>query len=145
MKKYVIKSRLKVGGFGAVYLANGIGEDYRHYAIKIIPMKYERYANIEFDMYEQIKKFEFSHGFIKVIITCMQKYDYGKIGDKLFLAMELLGPDLEELMLKRKPHKFSSKTVLMIGLQVIDRIEALHKIGYIHRDIKPDNLAIGTK
>ena len=33
----------------------------------------------------------------------------------------------------------------MIGLQLIDRLEALHKIGYIHRDIKPDNLAIGLK
>lgn len=33
----------------------------------------------------------------------------------------------------------------MIGLQVIDRIQALHGIGYVHRDIKPDNLAIGNK
>ena len=33
----------------------------------------------------------------------------------------------------------------MIGLQSIDRLEALHKIGYIHRDIKPDNLAIGLR
>ena len=32
---------------------------------------------------------------------------------------------------------------MMIGLQAVDRIEALHKIGYIHRDIKPDNLLIG--
>jgi len=31
----------------------------------------------------------------------------------------------------------------MIGLQVIDRLEALHKIGFLHRDVKPDNLAIG--
>ena len=31
----------------------------------------------------------------------------------------------------------------MIGLQVIDRLEAMHKIGYLHRDVKPDNLAIG--
>ena len=31
----------------------------------------------------------------------------------------------------------------MIGLQVIDRLEAVHKIGYLHRDVKPDNLAIG--
>lgn len=37
----------------------------------------------------------------------------------------------------------SVKTILMIGLQMIDRLEALHRIGYIHRDVKPDNLAIG--
>lgn len=48
-------------------------------------------------------------------------------------------------MTRMKAKKFSLKTVLMIGLQAIDRIEALHAIGYVHRDIKPDNLAIGSK
>lgn len=57
--------------------------------------------------------------------------------------MELIGSDLEELLC-RMPHKtFSVKTALMVGLQVIDRLEALHRIGYLHRDVKPDNLAIG--
>lgn len=32
----------------------------------------------------------------------------------------------------------------MIGLQIINRIESLHRVGYIHRDIKPDNFLIGT-
>ena len=31
----------------------------------------------------------------------------------------------------------------MIGLQVIDRLEVMHKLGYLHRDVKPDNLGIG--
>ena len=42
-----------------------------------------------------------------------------------------------------KSRTFSLKTILMIGLQVIDRLEAFHKIGYLHRDVKPDNLVIG--
>ena len=57
--------------------------------------------------------------------------------------MELIGSDLDDLKDRTKNSSFSIKTVLMIGLQVIDRLEALHKIGYIHRDVKPDNLAIG--
>lgn len=61
-----------------------------------------------------------------------------------YLVMELLQSDLEEMLFKHKG-KFSIKTSLMIGLQIIDRIEALHKIGYLHRDIKPDNMAIGMK
>ena len=75
----------------------------------------------------------------------MKQFEYGKTNDKLYLVMELLGSDLEEIMYKMKGSKISSKSALMIGLQLIDRLEALHKIGYIHRDIKPDNLAIGLK
>jgi serine/threonine protein kinase len=59
--------------------------------------------------------------------------------------MELIGYDLEEIQQRVKNKKFTLKTVLMIALQTIDRLEALHSIGYIHRDIKPDNVAIGIK
>ena len=57
--------------------------------------------------------------------------------------MELVGHDLDDLKAKTRSNHFSVKTGLMIGLQAIDRIEALHKIGYLHRDIKPDNFTIG--
>jgi casein kinase 1 len=50
---------------------------------------------------------------------------------------------LDEIIELVKNRRFSLKTVLMIGLQVIDRLEAFHKIGYLHRDLKPDNLVIG--
>lgn len=46
--------------------------------------------------------------------------------------------------MKKSPNdRFTTKSVLMLGLQVVDRLEAIHQIGYIHRDVKPDNLAIG--
>jgi len=36
--------------------------------------------------------------------------------------MELTGRDLDELKMKANKSRFSLKTVLMIGLQVVDRL-----------------------
>lgn len=60
-----------------------------------------------------------------------------------YLLMELIGSDLDDLKDRFEKESLSIKSVIMIGLQVIDRLEAMHKIGYLHRDVKPDNLAIG--
>lgn len=58
--------KLKTGGFGSVYIGRGIGQDSTRYAIKLMPKKYERYANVEYEIYELIKNKKFTLGFIKV-------------------------------------------------------------------------------
>lgn len=35
------------------------------------------------------------------------------------------------------------KTALLVGMQVIQRLEFMHGQGYIHRDMKPENIMIG--
>lgn len=39
--------------------------------------------------------------------------------------------------------KFSICTVFQIGLQIISRLEAIHRKGFVHRDIKANNFMIG--
>ena len=39
--------------------------------------------------------------------------------------------------------KFSVSTVYHIGLQIISRIEAMHRKGFLHRDLKANNFMIG--
>ena len=39
--------------------------------------------------------------------------------------------------------KFDLKTTLMVGYQMIERIEYIHGKTFIHRDIKPDNFVVG--
>lgn len=39
--------------------------------------------------------------------------------------------------------RLSLKTVLMLGVQMLERIKYLHDFGFLHGDIKPDNFLMG--
>ena len=69
-------------------------------------------------------------------------YRAGVSGEYNIMVFELLGSNLEELF-QNCEKQFSLKTVLMIVIQILDRIRHLHIHNYIHRDIKPQNFLIG--
>ena len=69
---------------------------------------------------------------------------FGVEGDYNCMVMDLLSFSLEELFVECG-RKFSLKTVLMLGDQLISRLEILHTKNYIHRDIKPDNFLMGRE
>ena len=63
-------------------------------------------------------------------------------GDFNCLVMEALGPSLEELF-AYSGNRFTIKTTSIIAFTLLERIEYLHNLQFIYRDIKPDNFLIG--
>lgn len=59
------------------------------------------------------------------------------------LIMDLLGPNIDMLFKedKNKPG-FTPAVVAYLAVQMLERIQQFHSIGYIHRDIKPQNFVL---
>ncbi|KAA6396270.1 MAG: putative Tau tubulin kinase 1 [Streblomastix strix] len=72
-------------------------------------------------------------------------YQCGTHEDYKFVAMELLGPSLIQLANRRHPCKFNLQELLKFGIQAIESLKELHKAGFVHRNVKPDNFVIGNQ
>ena len=71
------------------------------------------------------------------IMSYIEQDDYN------IMIMELLGKSLEGLAKQYYDEKLSLKTVCMLGIEMMKILKIIHEKHYIHRDIKPDNFAIG--
>ncbi len=74
---------------------------------------------------------------IPKVFWCGAEHDF------YVLAHELLGPTLEDL-LNYCGRRFSLKTVLLLADQALVRLAYIHRKGYLHRDVKPDNFLMGV-
>ncbi|KAK6040299.1 hypothetical protein COOONC_22196 [Cooperia oncophora] len=68
--------------------------------------------------------------------------DSGKKATYSYIILTLLGPSLNKI-LKFYGKVCSVSTQVRIGINTLYAIKQLHDIGFIHRDLKPGNLAVG--
>mmetsp|Transcript_38949 Transcript_38949/g.37281 ORF Transcript_38949/g.37281 Transcript_38949/m.37281 type:complete len:174 (-) Transcript_38949:32-553(-) len=60
-----------------------------------------------------------------------------------YFIFQQLGSSLKEIVETRKKY-LTLSSVCHIGIQMLERLEAIHKLGFIHQDIKPDNILVGS-
>lgn len=145
--RFIIRHRLGQGSFGEVYRATDT-ELKRDVVIKTEPVR------------TRSPQLQFEHSVYRLLhsptantqlradgtplppIGVPEVYWFGNDESYYALAIEMCGPCLEDLF-NYCLRKFSLKTVLMLGYQMLHRIEFLHGKNLIHRDIKPENFIFG--
>jgi serine/threonine protein kinase/Tfp pilus assembly protein PilF len=132
--RYEIRSQLGAGGMGEVYLAQDTKLD-RKVALKILP---QEFAEDKDRMSRFVREAKSASALNHPNIITI--HEIGEINGTHFIATEYI--EGETLQTRLKGQSLSLKSTLEIALQVASALDAAHRAGIVHRDIKPDNVMV---
>lgn len=131
-EKFRVGRKIGEGSFGIIYEGVNMTNNQK-VAIKFEPRKTDAPQ-----LRDEYKSYQIMSGSTGIPIV----YYFGVESVYNVLVLDLLGPSLEDLF-EISSRTFSIKTVCMLAIQMIQRIQATHERNLIYRDIKPDNFLVG--
>ncbi|CDW90051.1 protein kinase domain containing protein [Stylonychia lemnae] len=140
-KRYKLKKQAGQGAHGMVYLGKDLQTE-MPIAVKLMARdkKHKQKFIREIQIMKDLQK-EFTNG--KGGVIGFPQLFHNELTRECFaIVMERLGPSLKDIR-DQISKKFSLKSVIQIGLQLLKRLKMIHDIGYVHRDLKPANIMIG--
>lgn len=153
-KQWMIGKPIGVGGFGEIYLVSDVLNQEVTNASPYVA-KIESHSNgplfVEINCYLRIAKLETIEQWRQQQqLNSLGMPHYVASGSHLhngnkyrFLILPRYETDLETILQKKKT--FNLKTVLTVSMQIIDTLEYIHSMGYVHSDIKASNILLGRR
>ncbi|HUZ26402.1 MAG TPA: PASTA domain-containing protein [Streptosporangiaceae bacterium] len=135
--RYQVESRLAHGGMATVYL----GRDTRLDRVLALKIAHPELASDQ----EFVRRFMTEARAVAQLSSphVVAVYDQGSAGDLHYIAMEYVaGPTLREVLNARG--SLSVRESLDVIEGVLAGLAAAHRAGIIHRDVKPENVLLGT-